>query len=167
MHRAGAHWMHTSCPRGSRLHLVRGPRYSPAKRSLSTALTENEEEKDELPSLDKPGWYSQGNAAHLYELLKKMTCKPEPKVISDWGRVSPWYVRMQIQRRYQIHGCRSLKFVFCLRAPAASVLLPLWIDELSVDTQSLFMTGKNTDSREATGLGSAQFSCSAWEMTFW
>ncbi|KAH0508494.1 5'-nucleotidase domain-containing protein 1 [Microtus ochrogaster] len=41
----------------------------------------NDEEQEELPSLDKPGWYSQGNAAHLYELLKKMTGKPEPKVV--------------------------------------------------------------------------------------
>ncbi|XP_012579436.1 PREDICTED: 5'-nucleotidase domain-containing protein 1 isoform X2 [Condylura cristata] len=42
---------------------------------------ENDEEQEELPSLDKPGWYSQGNAVHLYELLKKMTGKPEPKVV--------------------------------------------------------------------------------------
>lgn len=42
---------------------------------------ESDEEQEELPSLDKPGWYSQGNAAHLYELLKKMTGKPEPKVV--------------------------------------------------------------------------------------
>ncbi|XP_031204604.1 5'-nucleotidase domain-containing protein 1 isoform X3 [Mastomys coucha] len=46
-----------------------------------SAFKENDEEKDELPSLDRPGWYSQGNAAHLYELLKKMTSKPEPKVV--------------------------------------------------------------------------------------
>nr|XP_045009902.1 5'-nucleotidase domain-containing protein 1 isoform X2 [Jaculus jaculus] len=42
---------------------------------------ENDEEQEALPSLDKPGWYSQGNAAHLYDLLKKMTGKPEPKVV--------------------------------------------------------------------------------------
>ncbi|XP_049627339.1 5'-nucleotidase domain-containing protein 1 [Suncus etruscus] len=42
---------------------------------------ENDEEQETLPSLDKPGWYSQGNAVHLYELLKKMTGKPEPKVV--------------------------------------------------------------------------------------
>ncbi|XP_021060420.1 5'-nucleotidase domain-containing protein 1 isoform X1 [Mus pahari] len=51
----------------------------PSQRPFYTL--ENDEEKDELPSLDKPGWYSQGNAAHLYELLKKMTSKPEPKVV--------------------------------------------------------------------------------------
>jgi hypothetical protein len=56
---------------------------------LSTILAENDEEKDELPSLDKPGWYSQGNAAHLYELLKKMTSKPEPKVMSDLNQQRP------------------------------------------------------------------------------
>ncbi|XP_036920980.1 5'-nucleotidase domain-containing protein 1 isoform X2 [Sturnira hondurensis] len=42
---------------------------------------EDDEEQEALPSLDKPGWYSQGNAVHLYELLKKMTGKPEPKVV--------------------------------------------------------------------------------------
>uniref|UniRef100_A0A8C8STR2 5'-nucleotidase domain-containing protein 1 n=1 Tax=Pelusios castaneus TaxID=367368 RepID=A0A8C8STR2_9SAUR len=42
---------------------------------------ENDEEQEALPSLDKPGWYSQGNATHLYELLKKMTGKPEPKIV--------------------------------------------------------------------------------------
>ncbi|PWA29901.1 hypothetical protein CCH79_00020036 [Gambusia affinis] len=38
------------------------------------------EETEGLPSLDKPGWYSQGNWPHLHELLKTMTGKPEPKV---------------------------------------------------------------------------------------
>lgn len=38
------------------------------------------EESEGLPSLDKPGWYSQGNWPHLHELLKNMTGKPEPKV---------------------------------------------------------------------------------------
>lgn len=38
------------------------------------------EESEGLPSLDKPGWYSQGNWPHLHELLKTMTGKPEPKV---------------------------------------------------------------------------------------
>lgn len=38
------------------------------------------EESEGLPSLDKPGWYSQGNWLHLHELLKTMTGKPEPKV---------------------------------------------------------------------------------------
>ncbi|KAM7340619.1 hypothetical protein ACRRTK_001234 [Alexandromys fortis] len=51
----------------------------PSQRPFHTL--ENDEEQEELPSLDKPGWYSQGNAAHLYELLKKMTGKPEPKVV--------------------------------------------------------------------------------------
>lgn len=48
-----------------------------------TVFPENDEEQEVLPSLDKPGWYSQGNAVQLYELLKKMTGKPEPKVFSD------------------------------------------------------------------------------------
>ena len=43
------------------------------------------EESEGLPSLDKPGWYSQGNWPHLLELLKTMTGKPEPKV----GRQPP------------------------------------------------------------------------------
>lgn len=38
------------------------------------------EESEGLPSLDKPGWYSQGNWPHLHELLKTMTGKAEPKV---------------------------------------------------------------------------------------
>ncbi|KAM3855202.1 5'-nucleotidase domain-containing protein 1 isoform 2-T2 [Vipera latastei] len=42
---------------------------------------ENDEEQDALPTLDKPGWYSQGNSTHLCELLKKMTGKVEPKVV--------------------------------------------------------------------------------------
>ncbi|XP_053237697.1 5'-nucleotidase domain-containing protein 1 isoform X2 [Podarcis raffonei] len=42
---------------------------------------ENDEEQEALLSLEKPGWYSQGNATHLYELLKKMTGKLEPKVV--------------------------------------------------------------------------------------
>ncbi|KAF4025128.1 hypothetical protein G4228_017075 [Cervus hanglu yarkandensis] len=51
----------------------------PSQRPFRTL--ENDEEREALPSLDKPGWYSQGNAVHLYELLKKMTGKPEPKVV--------------------------------------------------------------------------------------
>ena len=47
-----------------------------------SVFSEKDEEREALPSLDKPGWYSQGNAVHLYELLKKMTGKPEPKVFS-------------------------------------------------------------------------------------
>ena len=50
-------------------------------------FSENDEEREALPFLDKPGWYSQGNAVHLYELLKKMTGKPEPKVFYHWGGV--------------------------------------------------------------------------------
>nr|XP_056712191.1 5'-nucleotidase domain-containing protein 1 [Euleptes europaea] len=42
---------------------------------------ENDEEQETLLSLDKPGWYSQGNSSHLYDLLKKMTGKLEPKVV--------------------------------------------------------------------------------------
>uniref|UniRef100_A0A8C5RDV2 5'-nucleotidase domain-containing protein 1 n=1 Tax=Laticauda laticaudata TaxID=8630 RepID=A0A8C5RDV2_LATLA len=42
---------------------------------------ENDEEQEALPTLDKPGWYSQGNSTHLCELLKKMTGKVEPKVV--------------------------------------------------------------------------------------
>uniref|UniRef100_A0A8D1HSX8 5'-nucleotidase domain-containing protein 1 n=1 Tax=Sus scrofa TaxID=9823 RepID=A0A8D1HSX8_PIG len=51
----------------------------PSQRPFRTL--ENDEEQEALPSLDKPGWYSQGNAVHLYELLKKMTGQPEPKVV--------------------------------------------------------------------------------------
>ncbi|XP_077157692.1 5'-nucleotidase domain-containing protein 1 isoform X4 [Paroedura picta] len=55
---------------------------------------ENDEEQEVLLSLDKPGWYSQGNSSHLYELLKKITGKLEPKghhpkslhaVSKQWG----------------------------------------------------------------------------------
>ncbi|XP_058429238.1 5'-nucleotidase domain-containing protein 1 isoform X3 [Marmota monax] len=53
--------------------------HSPSQRPFRTL--KNDEEQEVLPSLDKPGWYSQGNAVHLYELLKKMTGKPEPKVV--------------------------------------------------------------------------------------
>ncbi|NP_001354731.1 5'-nucleotidase domain-containing protein 1 [Xenopus tropicalis] len=42
---------------------------------------ENDEEVHMLPLLEKPGWYSQGNWIHLYELLKKITEKSEPKVV--------------------------------------------------------------------------------------
>lgn len=44
-------------------------------------LVNDEEESEGLPSLDKPGWYSQGNWPHLHELLKTMTGKSEPKVV--------------------------------------------------------------------------------------
>lgn len=43
-------------------------------------ISENDEEQEALLSLDKPGWYSQGNATQLYDLLKKMTGKLDPKV---------------------------------------------------------------------------------------
>ncbi|XP_019479511.1 PREDICTED: 5'-nucleotidase domain-containing protein 1 [Hipposideros armiger] len=61
------------------------PNWVPSRNSkvqdCQTVFPENDEEQEALPSLDKPGWYSQGNAVHLYELLKKMTGKPEPKVV--------------------------------------------------------------------------------------
>lgn len=44
------------------------------------AVVNDVEESEGLPSLDKPGWYSQGNWPHLHQLLKTMTGKPEPKV---------------------------------------------------------------------------------------
>ncbi|XP_010612360.1 5'-nucleotidase domain-containing protein 1 [Fukomys damarensis] len=53
--------------------------HSPSQRPFYTL--KDDEEQEALPSLDKPGWYSRGNAAHLYELLKKMTGKPQPKVV--------------------------------------------------------------------------------------
>ncbi|XP_074846810.1 5'-nucleotidase domain-containing protein 1 [Carettochelys insculpta] len=53
--------------------------HTPNERPFRTL--ENNEEQEALSSLDKPGWYSQGNATHLYELLKKMTGKAEPKVV--------------------------------------------------------------------------------------
>ncbi|XDV42353.1 hypothetical protein PO909_011031 [Leuciscus waleckii] len=45
------------------------------------ALVDDVEDSEGLPSLEKPGWYSQGNWPHLHELLKNMTNKPEPKVV--------------------------------------------------------------------------------------
>lgn len=48
--------------------------------SLSSPPVNDEEDSEGLPSLDKPGWYSQGNWLHLQDLLKTMTGKPEPKV---------------------------------------------------------------------------------------
>lgn len=48
--------------------------------SVSSPPVSDVEEAEGLPSLDKPGWYSQGNWPHLHELLKTMTGKPEPKV---------------------------------------------------------------------------------------
>uniref|UniRef100_A0A674D9C6 5'-nucleotidase domain-containing protein 1 n=1 Tax=Salmo trutta TaxID=8032 RepID=A0A674D9C6_SALTR len=52
----------------------------PQQRPFRT-LVNDVEESDGLPSLDKPGWYSQGNWPHLHQLLKTMTGKPEPKVV--------------------------------------------------------------------------------------
>ncbi|MGH0140883.1 UNVERIFIED_CONTAM: hypothetical protein FKN15_010928 [Acipenser sinensis] len=46
--------------------------------SLSPVVND-EESTEGLPSLDKPGWYSQGNWAHLHELLKTMTGQSEPQ----------------------------------------------------------------------------------------
>uniref|UniRef100_A0A8D0DN29 5'-nucleotidase domain-containing protein 1 n=1 Tax=Salvator merianae TaxID=96440 RepID=A0A8D0DN29_SALMN len=51
----------------------------PSQRPFRTL--EHDEEQESLPVLDKPGWYSQGNSIQLYELLKKMTGKLEPKVV--------------------------------------------------------------------------------------
>ncbi|XP_053315875.1 5'-nucleotidase domain-containing protein 1 isoform X2 [Spea bombifrons] len=42
---------------------------------------ENDVEIDALPSLKKSGWYSQGNWIQLYDHLKTLTGKPEPKVV--------------------------------------------------------------------------------------
>ncbi|KAM5256539.1 5'-nucleotidase domain-containing protein 1 [Ctenodactylus gundi] len=53
--------------------------HPPSQRPFLTL--ENDEERAALPCLDKPGWYSQGSAAHLYQLLKKMAGSPEPKVV--------------------------------------------------------------------------------------
>ncbi|XP_040925434.1 5'-nucleotidase domain-containing protein 1 isoform X3 [Betta splendens] len=50
----------------------------PQQRPFKT-LVNDVEESEGLPSLDKPGWYSQGNWPHLHELLKTMTGKVEPK----------------------------------------------------------------------------------------
>lgn len=47
------------------------------------------EESEGLPSLDKPGWYSQGNWPHLHELLKTMTGKPDPKVQQPCVHLKP------------------------------------------------------------------------------
>ncbi|KAL0967331.1 hypothetical protein UPYG_G00250920 [Umbra pygmaea] len=52
----------------------------PQQRPFKT-LVNDVEDCEGLPSLDKPGWYSQGNWPHLNELLKTMTGKPEPKVV--------------------------------------------------------------------------------------
>ncbi|KAM3676578.1 dermatan-sulfate epimerase isoform 3-T3 [Ammospiza maritima maritima] len=53
--------------------------HTPNQRPFRTL--ENDEEQEALLSLDKPGWYSQGNAIQLYDLLKKMTGKLDPKVV--------------------------------------------------------------------------------------
>ncbi|XP_033861261.3 5'-nucleotidase domain-containing protein 1 isoform X2 [Acipenser ruthenus] len=52
----------------------------PEQRPFRT-LVNDEESTEGLPSLDKPGWYSQGNWAHLHELLKTMTGQSEPQVV--------------------------------------------------------------------------------------
>ncbi|KAM9778533.1 5'-nucleotidase domain-containing protein 1 [Syngnathus typhle] len=52
----------------------------PQQRSFKNLVNDVEESED-MPSLDKPGWYSQGNWMHLHELLKTMTGKAEPKVV--------------------------------------------------------------------------------------
>ncbi|NWQ67458.1 NT5D1 protein, partial [Neopipo cinnamomea] len=53
--------------------------HTPNQRPFRTL--ENDEEQEALMSLDKPGWYSQGNAIQLFDLLKKMTGKLDPKVV--------------------------------------------------------------------------------------
>ncbi|KAL2081936.1 hypothetical protein ACEWY4_021754 [Coilia grayii] len=52
----------------------------PHQRPFRT-LVNDVEDSEGLPSLDKPGWYSQGNWPHLHELLKTMTGKQDPKVV--------------------------------------------------------------------------------------
>uniref|UniRef100_A0A671PWB5 5'-nucleotidase domain-containing protein 1 n=1 Tax=Sinocyclocheilus anshuiensis TaxID=1608454 RepID=A0A671PWB5_9TELE len=52
----------------------------PQQRPFRT-LVDDVEDSEGLPSLEKPGWYSQGNWPHLHELLKTMTNKTEPKVV--------------------------------------------------------------------------------------
>uniref|UniRef100_A0A672SZU2 5'-nucleotidase domain-containing protein 1 n=1 Tax=Sinocyclocheilus grahami TaxID=75366 RepID=A0A672SZU2_SINGR len=54
----------------------------PQQRPFRT-LVNDVEDSEGLPSLEKPGWYSQGNWPHLHELLKTMTNKSEPKVGQD------------------------------------------------------------------------------------
>ncbi|XP_027488444.1 5'-nucleotidase domain-containing protein 1 isoform X2 [Corapipo altera] len=53
--------------------------HTPNQRPFRTL--ENDEEQEALLSLDKPGWYSQGNSIQLFDLLKKMTGKLDPKVV--------------------------------------------------------------------------------------
>ncbi|XP_062407103.1 5'-nucleotidase domain-containing protein 1 [Sardina pilchardus] len=52
----------------------------PHQRPFRT-LVNDMEDSEGLPSLDKPGWYSQGNWPHLHELVKTMTGKQDPKVV--------------------------------------------------------------------------------------
>ncbi|XP_077076361.1 5'-nucleotidase domain-containing protein 1 [Siphateles boraxobius] len=52
----------------------------PQQRPFRT-LVDDVEDSEGLLSLEKPGWYSQGNWPHLHELLKNMTNKPEPRVV--------------------------------------------------------------------------------------
>ncbi|KAM9783086.1 5'-nucleotidase domain-containing protein 1 [Neosynchiropus ocellatus] len=52
----------------------------PQQRPFKTIVNDIEENEG-LPSLEKPGWYSQGNWLHLHELLKTMTGKAKPKVV--------------------------------------------------------------------------------------
>ncbi|XP_016084372.1 5'-nucleotidase domain-containing protein 1-like [Sinocyclocheilus grahami] len=54
----------------------------PQQRPFRT-LVNDVEDSEGLPSLEKPGWYSQGNWPHLHELLKTMTNKSEPKAPSS------------------------------------------------------------------------------------
>lgn len=52
------------------------------------------EESEGLPSLDKSGWYSQGNWPHLHELLRTMTGKPDPKVCRQLDILAERAVRL-------------------------------------------------------------------------
>ncbi|XP_015254163.1 PREDICTED: 5'-nucleotidase domain-containing protein 1 [Cyprinodon variegatus] len=63
----------------------------PQQRPFRT-LVNDVEEAEGLPSLDKPGWYSQGNWPHLRELLKTMTGKPEPKSLAENERDEAWVI---------------------------------------------------------------------------
>lgn len=65
--------------------------------SLFSPAVSDVEESEGLPSLDKPGWYSQGNWPHLHELLKTMTGKPEPKVGQPPRAVYYWSERWNLR----------------------------------------------------------------------
>ncbi|XP_016421246.1 5'-nucleotidase domain-containing protein 1 [Sinocyclocheilus rhinocerous] len=64
----------------------------PQQRPFRT-LVNDVEDSEGLPSLEKPGWYSQGNWPHLHELLKTMTNKSEPKALFFGGSVRSRHFR--------------------------------------------------------------------------